>query len=939
VSASASAARQQLDRAFPFESLDLTSPVLIVEFLASVRFWLLIALLLAFSSVWVLQGDLLFPYVLLPIIAFFYFSASYLTRHPDRYVLLAWVWLLIAACAAASPFAFVAFWRSVKRDFSFELLLPLAVVILFFLICWRTLRGRETMSDQPEPAHFMTLGLGASAPSVETPGGIKAWLAGGYRSIVVLAHAWVLATGIMQAKAIPCCIYLAIAIACGLAIPWFLFPVYRSLTNDSAVALLDAVARNRAQHKARHRFSSFSAFAAFHALRSPSALMWFLSAAVLVGAAAVLYAQSAGIVRFGFADESIRSLTGILALASVATAFFCQRLCKRHAMQHAAAQALADKSDFSVYLRSFIDDQVEVLRDGLFFRVWFVDPLFNAIRLLRFEEILVPLAWRFGRVVALERPGEALPEAGALRLSPSAPDQWQEFVVSLVAKAKLVLMTVGFTSGLRWEFRHLVTSADSEKLVLVLLPDSKESMLSTWRQFSADAALEVSCPDDILTRCLAIRFTGQGGNPIFLTSARPSTSAFWCALNACWLSPDSLPQPGREALTPARGPLKAVAWVAALASTIFLCLTAYGSNATKADAMFRRPLLARAVGGDLSAMFDVGYSYQHQADPCYWRARQWLLKAAAGGSTNAMDELGRIYEQGEGVAPSIGKARRWYKQAAELGDYAADTYLEMLTSRERQLDWEKAAAAGDVSAMFKLGNASEAAGDRERAQQWYQKAAAHGYAAAMFQMGEFYWNGAGDAADLLQAREWYEEAALRGHAGAALKLALMYQQGLADAPDVQLARQWYEKAAALGNPTAMLALGLLYQNGEGVPQDYPRARTLYERCFSAKEQACRGRADCGRGTGGFGTRRESSEDRELSQAVRSAAVATYHLGVMYYYGLGVERNYRWALHWFGESADQGDAEAMTVIADMYEKGYGVPQDHTEALMWRDKAAR
>jgi hypothetical protein len=57
-------------------------------------------------------------------------------------------------------------------------------------------------------------------------------------------------------------------------------------------------------------------------------------------------------VRFGFTDESIRSLTGISAFASVATAFFCHRNSRRYALQHSATQALAEKGDFSLYLRS-----------------------------------------------------------------------------------------------------------------------------------------------------------------------------------------------------------------------------------------------------------------------------------------------------------------------------------------------------------------------------------------------------------------------------------------------------------------------------------------------------------------------------------------------------------------------------------------------------------
>ncbi len=63
-------------------------------------------------------------------------------------------------------------------------------------------------------------------------------------------------------------------------------------------------------------------------------------------------------------------------------------------------------------------------------------------------------------------------------------------------------------------------------------------------------------------------------------------------------------------------------------------------------------------------------------------------------------------------------------------------------------------------------------------------------------------------------------------------------------------------------------------------------------------------------------------------------------GAGWYAGIEAYRggDYAMAMREFRTLADQGDIDAQTTVALMYEKGYGVPQNHVRALMWYNLAA-
>ena len=62
----------------------------------------------------------------------------------------------------------------------------------------------------------------------------------------------------------------------------------------------------------------------------------------------------------------------------------------------------------------------------------------------------------------------------------------------------------------------------------------------------------------------------------------------------------------------------------------------------------------------------------------YAEARKWYEKAAAAGNANAMNNLGDLYFNGNGVPEDYAEARKWYEKAAAAGNEVAKANLKKL---------------------------------------------------------------------------------------------------------------------------------------------------------------------------------------------------------------------------------------------------------------------
>jgi len=150
------------------------------------------------------------------------------------------------------------------------------------------------------------------------------------------------------------------------------------------------------------------------------------------------------------------------------------------------------------------------------------------------------------------------------------------------------------------------------------------------------------------------------------------------------------------------------------------------------------------------------------------------------------------------------EARRLYEQAA-AGGYAM--------------------AFNNIGALYEGGNGTPV--NYVEAARWYQKAADAGEPIGMVDLAWQYNTGHGVKKDYAEAVRLNEAAVKAGVSSGMNNLGLMYMYGQGVARDYDQARRLFEQGAALGNDACMNGLGVLYSNGRGVPRDARKARQLF----------------------------------------------------------------------------------------------------------------
>jgi hypothetical protein len=79
-----------------------------------------------------------------------------------------------------------------------------------------------------------------------------------------------------------------------------------------------------------------------------------------------------------------------------------------------------------------------------------------------------------------------------------------------------------------------------------------------------------------------------------------------------------------------------------------------------------------------------------------------------------------------------------------------------------------------------------------------------------------------------------------------------------------------------------------------------------------------------------------SQQKELAE--KGDADAANSLGLFYYCGDGVAKDYAEAFKWFSKAADQNNLDAQSSLGDCYHYGRGVAKDEAEAVKWYRKSA-
>jgi TPR repeat protein len=206
----------------------------------------------------------------------------------------------------------------------------------------------------------------------------------------------------------------------------------------------------------------------------------------------------------------------------------------------------------------------------------------------------------------------------------------------------------------------------------------------------------------------------------------------------------------------------------------------------------------------------------------YPKAVQWYRRAAALGDVAAMYKLGIVLLRGLlGVPRNVGEAVSWLKRAAERADKDNPHALHELATLHEPTN-------ADAQVREKIFP------DSPYALSLYKQAAEYGFKRSQFRLGQAYEYGSlGLEIDNRASIAWYTKAAAQGEHNAELALSGWYltgAEGMLEQSDME-AYLWARKAAASEPPLAkaMFAMGYFTEQGIGCPKSLEEAKRWYGR--------------------------------------------------------------------------------------------------------------
>lgn len=220
-----------------------------------------------------------------------------------------------------------------------------------------------------------------------------------------------------------------------------------------------------------------------------------------------------------------------------------------------------------------------------------------------------------------------------------------------------------------------------------------------------------------------------------------------------------------------------------------------------------------------NALYDLCVIYLHEESPQAFRnaakGMALIRKLASKNHTRSQVWLGIVYRYGEnGVSPNPAEAFKWFKKAAEAGDYEAQYYVAYMyyhgegvaQNDAEAFKWfKKAATESEVlEAQYYVGlmyfNGEGVTQDVDKAKYWADKTIAEDpdYVECQSLLGLIY----GVKHNYEESFKWHKKAADAGDAVSQSALGMMYYYGLGVAKSVEKARYWINKSAAQNNEMA-----------------------------------------------------------------------------------------------------------------------------------------
>lgn len=193
-----------------------------------------------------------------------------------------------------------------------------------------------------------------------------------------------------------------------------------------------------------------------------------------------------------------------------------------------------------------------------------------------------------------------------------------------------------------------------------------------------------------------------------------------------------------------------------------------------------------------------------------------------------------------------------------------------------------------------------------------------------------------DAPNYIEEMKRWQPKAEAGDAEAQFQLGQMYALGHGFKQNFNSAIEWYEKAAVQGNAKARTALGILYYYGVGVEEDKEKAGEWFEKAAAQNNPI----AQTFLGVISYEAKDYATAKQWVEQAAaQNYAPAISSIGLLYERGYGVTQDFTEAKHWYKKAANhkKNPVIAMFALSKLYSEGNGVEKDDKQAMEWLEKA--
>jgi len=387
--------------------------------------------------------------------------------------------------------------------------------------------------------------------------------------------------------------------------------------------------------------------------------------------------------------------------------------------------------------------------------------------------------------------------------------------------------------------------------------------------------------------------------------------------------------------------------------------------------------------------FEEGMNAYNDRD--YKTAFNIFQVLAEGNNADALNLLGKLYEDGVGVGYDFEKALWHYRKAADQQHVGAQLNLGWLyyDQEERHnpesLHWfRKAADQGNPTAQWQIGLIYQDGDlvdlDVDCACEWYVKSAKQERDSFALEdlvelcfgdndsedddkrsfncfkeiaMSEFncgrvmnvmawaYQNGRGVSSDPEKALALYKEVANSSSdesSNSKWQIGVLYAIGIGVKRDGKIAEKWMVDSAK-SDIRNTYKLANVYSEGYIIGNRPEKAVALYNKVIKSNHTWLHEEANNKLGIYYYKVKRDFDKAfHYFNESSKGSSSSQYYLGHLHEYGQGVLMNYKAAVEWYEQAAEGGHSEAQYSLGYMYAHGDGVEQDDDLAIKWYAKSA-